>query len=200
MSRCNRCALQDVLRGVSGNHDPVRAEPLDAAFERFVAAAAPALLRSAFVLTGDHADAEDLLQAALLQTLRRWSTIGSSPTGYAFRVLVNLSHDQLRAQRRQPLRASAPATVEVSAADELERVLERDAIVTAVGRLSRAQREVLACRFVLDLDVAQTARTLGLPDGTVKSHTARALSRMRELLAEDAITTGDASSEVRHAE
>ena len=66
-------------------------------------------------------------------------------------------------------------------------------------KLPRVQREVLACRFVLDLDVAQTARTLGLPDGTVKSHTARALARLRELLAEDDITTDDRPPEVRNA-
>jgi DNA-directed RNA polymerase specialized sigma24 family protein len=113
--------------------------------------------------------------------------------------MVNLSHDRRRAQRRRPARAPEHDALAVPAVDQLERVLERDAIVAAAGRLSRVQREVLACRFVLDLDVAQSARTLGLPDGTVKSHTARALSRMRELLDEDDITTRDARSEVRHA-
>ena len=169
------------------------------AFERFVADSAPTLLRTAYVLTGDHADADDLLQNALLQTLRHWSSIGTSPVGYAFRVIVNLSHDRRRAQRRRPARAPEHDALAVPAVDELERVVERDAIVAAASRLSRVQREVLACRFVLDLDVAHTARTLGLADGTVKSHTARALARMRELLDENAITTGDAASEVRHA-
>ena len=185
--------------GVSGNSDSVRGESLDAAFERFVAESAPTLLRTAYVLTGDHADADDLLQNALLQTLRHWSTIGTSPVGYAFRVIVNLSHDRRRARRRRPSRAPAHDALAVPAVDELERVVERDAIVGAVARLSRVQREVLACRFVLDLDVAQTAQTLGLPDGTVKSHTARALARMRELLDESEMTTGDAPAEVRHA-
>ena len=176
---------------MSGNSDSVRAHSLDAAFERFVIVSAPGLLRSAYVLTGDHADADDLLQNALLQTLRHWSSIGTSPVGYAFRVMVNLSHDSRRAQRRRPARAPEHDALAVPAVDELERVLERDAIVAAAGRLSRVQREVLACRFVLDLDVAQTAQTLGLPEGTVKSHTARALARMRELLGENATTTGD---------
>lgn len=185
--------------GVSSDNDSVRAAPLDAAFERFVAESAPTLLRSAFVLTGDHADAEDLLQTTLLQTLRRWSTIGTSPTGYAFRVMVNLCHDRWRSQRRRPSHVPEHDALAVPAVDELERVAERDAIVAAVGRLSGVQREVLACRFVLDLDIAETARTLGLPHGTVKSHTARALARMRELLAEDEIRTGDASQEVRNA-
>ncbi len=185
--------------GVSGNSDSVRGESVDAAFERFVADSAPMLLRSAYVLTGDHADADDLLQNALLRTLRHWSSIGSSPVGYAFRVMVNLSHDHWRAQQRRPSRAPERDVLAVPAVDELERVVERDAIVAAVSRLSRVQREVLACRFVLDLDVAQTARTLGLADGTVKSHTARALARMRELLGGGEITTGGARSEVRHA-
>lgn len=184
---------------MSRTNDSVRAAPLGAAFERFVTEAAPTLLRSAYVLTGDHADADDLLQTALLQTLRHWSSIGTSPLAYAFRVMVNLSHDRWRAQRRRPAPSLVHKALSVPAVDELERVVERDAIVAAVGRLSRVQREVLACRFVLDLDVAQTARTLGLPDGTVKSHTARALARMRELLAEDHITTVDASPEVRNA-
>ena len=113
--------------------------------------------------------------------------------------MVNLSHDGRRAQRRRLRRAPEHDALEVPAVDELERVVERDAIVAAVGRLSRVQREVLACRFVLDLNVAQTAQTLGLPDGTVKSHTARALERMRELLDENEITKGDAPAEVRHA-
>ena len=65
--------------GVSENRDSVRGESLDAAFERFVVASAPLLLRSAYVLTGDHADADDLLQNALLRTLRHWSSIGTSP-------------------------------------------------------------------------------------------------------------------------
>ena len=184
---------------VSGNSDSVPGGSLDAAFERFVAASAPGLLRSAYVLTGDHADADDLLQNALLRTLCHWSSVGTSPVGYAFRVMVNLSHDRRRAQRRRPARAPEHDALALPAVDELERVVQRDAIVAAVGRLSRVQREVLACRFVLDLDVAQTARTLRLPDGTVKSHTARALARMRELLDENEITTGDARAEVRHA-
>jgi RNA polymerase sigma-70 factor (sigma-E family) len=184
--------------GVSGNNDSVRGGSFDAAFERFVAESAPMLLRGAYVLTGDHADADDLLQNALLRTLAHWSSIEASPVGYAFRVMVNLSHDQRRAQQRRPARAPEDDALAVPAAGEFERMVERDAIVAAVGRLSRIQREVVACRFVLDLSVAQTAQTLGLPDGTVKSHAARALARMRELLDENEIPTGDAPAEVRH--
>src|SRR6202451_2222248 len=153
---CNRSGVRSVFMGVSGNSDSVRGESLEAAFERFVTASAPRLLRSAYVLTGDHADADDLLQNALLRTLRYWSSIGTSPVGYAFRVMVNLSHDRRRAQRRRPARAPEHDALALPAVDELERVVERDAIVAAVGRLARVQREGLACRFVVGLGVVET--------------------------------------------
>lgn len=54
-------------------------------------------------------------------------------------------------------------------------------------------------RFLLDLTVAETADALGLPEGTVKSYTARALARMRELLSADSAVKSD-SSEVQSVE
>lgn len=163
-------------------------EPLDPGFERFVATASSGLLRSAYLLTGDHAAAQDLLQSALMRTLRHWHTI-KSPAAYTAAVLVNLSHDRVRARRRRPVTAPYREALDRPAADQLDRLAERDAITRTVRRLPRAQREVLACRFLLDLDVAETATTLHMPPGTVKSYTARALARMRELLAEDPVST-----------
>lgn len=86
--------------------------------------------------------------------------------------------------------------LERPAADQLDRLVERDAITRAARRLPDAQREVLACRLLLDLTVAETADALGLPEGTVKSYTARALARMRELLGGGS-GVESASSEVR---
>lgn len=161
-----------------------------------MASASPGLLRSAYLLVGDHAVAEDLLQSALLRTLRRWESITGSPAAYTFTALVNLSRDRFRAQRRRPARAPEHLALAQPATDELDRLLERDAITRAAWRLPDAQREVLACRFLLDLTVAETAGALDLPEGTVKSYTARALARMRELLGGDGVADR-ASSEVR---
>ncbi|HWF73262.1 MAG TPA: SigE family RNA polymerase sigma factor [Solirubrobacteraceae bacterium] len=185
---------------MSGDRKGSRTEPLDTGFERFVASASPALLRSAYLLTGDRGHAEDLVQSALLRTLRRWRSITGSPTSYAFSVLVNLSHDRGRAQRRRPVTAPARELPDRAAPDQLGRLLERAAITQAARRLPRSQREVLACRFLLDLTVAETAATLGLAEGTVKSYTSRALDRMRELLADDARASDGEPSEVRHAD
>ncbi len=179
-------------------NDPHRPppRPLDAGFEDFVASASPALLRSAYLLTGDRGHAEDLLQSALIRTLGRWDAISGSPAAYTVAVLVNLSRDRLRARRRRPLTAPPDARPDLSADDQIERVVQRDAITRAARCLPRTQREVLACRFVLDLSVAETAQALGVPEGTVKSYTARGLARMRELLDDDRAAVRGARPEV----
>jgi RNA polymerase sigma-70 factor (sigma-E family) len=172
-------------------------EPLDGGFERFVIDASPGLLRSAYLLTRDRRDAEDLLQAALIRTMRRWHSITGSPLAYTFVALVNLSHDRHRAQRRRPQEVPDSAARDVPGTDPIDRLLERDLVVHAASRLSTAQREVLACRFLLDMSVAQTAAALGMPEGTVRSHCARALTRMREILDNDTNADADMSREVR---
>jgi RNA polymerase sigma-70 factor (sigma-E family) len=194
---CNRLPPRGVLRGVGSVQKHDRSGRLDAGFEQFVAATSPQLLRSAYLLLGDRDDAEDLLQTALIRTLRRWDAISGSPAAYAFAVLVNLSRDHKRALRRRPL-IEQPADVPDRAShDSVKSLLERDAVIQAALRLGHAQREALACRFLLDLSVAETAATLGVPEGTVKSHTARALAAMRELLADEPIPARGGSSEVR---
>lgn len=161
--------------------------------------ASPGLLRSAYLLTGDRAVAEDLLQSALLRTLRRWDSISGPPGAYAFAAVVNLSRDRYRARRRRPAMAPQHHALEQRAVDQLDRLVERDAITQAARSLPDIQRQVLACRFLLDLTVAETANALGLPEGTVKSYTARALARMRELLSADPAAESD-SSEVQSVE
>jgi RNA polymerase sigma factor (sigma-70 family) len=170
---------------------------LDAAFERFVVDASPGLLRSAYLLTRDRRDAEDLLQVALIRTMRRWRAITGSPVAYTFVALVNLSHDRRRAQRRRPQEVPDSQAHDVPGGDPIGRLLERDLVVRAAGRLSAAQREVLACRFLLDMSVTETASALEMPEGTVKSHCARALTRMREVLDNDTNASADMPREVR---
>ncbi len=154
-----------------------------------MASASPALFRSAFLLAGDRGDAEDLLQSALLRTFRRWEAITGSPAAYCLAVLVNLSRDQHRNEHRRPRTVPEREIGEVPVGDQADRLVERMAITGATRGLPRAQREVLACRFVMDMSVAETAHALGLAEGTVKSYTARALelARMRELLGGEAV-------------
>jgi RNA polymerase sigma-70 factor (sigma-E family) len=166
------------------------------AFRTFATRVSPALMRSALVLTGDRGHAEDLLQATLWRTARRWSSINGSPEAYAQRVLINLSRDRRRGLSRRVSelsRVDPPAGV---VEDQVARLAERDWMVQAIRRLPARQREVLVLRFLLDLSVEQTARVLGTSHGTVKSHTSRALNQMRELLA-DPPATSDQPGRVR---
>jgi RNA polymerase sigma-70 factor (sigma-E family) len=159
---------------------------LDASFDEFVSRGSVRLLRSAYLLTGDRAQAEDLLQVALVRTARRWQAARDAPDAYAYRVLLNLARDHRRWLSRrvaeQPLRDYDGASG--GAADGLAEVLERDAMIRAVKLLAPRQREVLVLRFFADLSVAETAAVIGSSQGSVKTHTSRALARLREVLAD----------------
>ncbi len=153
-------------------------------FERFAARASPALLRSAFLLTGDLGHSEDLLQATLLRVARRWGSIHRSPEAYAREALINLYRDRVRRLRRRVVEVPQSDPPDRVLRDGAERALERAEMVSAVRRLARRQREVVVLRFFLDLSVAESAQLLGCSEGTVKSNTDRALRRLRELLAD----------------
>lgn len=160
----------------------------------------PALMRSAYLLTGDRGQAEDLLQAALWRVARSWAAIEGPPGAYAHRVLINLSRDHRRwlgRRVREVSRADPPAGAldDVAAA-----VAQRDWLVQGIRRLPRRQREVVVLRFLLDLSVEQTAAVLGATEGTVKSHSSRALSQLRELLTEQSEGSDHLDCEVRHAD
>lgn len=169
-------------------------------FDRFALRVSASLLRSAYLLTGDRGHAEDLLQETLWRTARRWHLVNASPEAYARAVLVNLSRDRRRASKRRPMEITAAEAFRGSMGDGFDRLGERDEMVNAVRRLARRQREVVVLRFFLDLSVEQTAATLGTSQGTVKSYTARALARMRALLAESADASQPVSSEVQHGD
>jgi RNA polymerase sigma-70 factor (sigma-E family) len=152
------------------------------AFEAFVAEASGRLMRTAYLMSGDRGHAEDLVQATLLRTARRWPRARREPEAYARRVLVNLAKDRWRTLRRRvnevagvAVDASLPETPE----DDL---LEREHLLAAVRELPAGQRAVLVLRFFDDLSVAETAATLDCSEGTVKSQTSRALVRMRAVL------------------
>lgn len=152
----------------------------EVAFEEFVAAAAPRLLRTAFLLTGDRGHAEDLLQTTFERTARRWTKISGEPEAYARTVLANLATDRWRR------RAARPAEVygnlpDPAGGDIASDLVTRSSLVAALGELTRRQRTVLVLRYFDDLTEAETAQALGITVGTVKSTANRALARLREL-------------------
>jgi RNA polymerase sigma-70 factor (sigma-E family) len=157
---------------------------VDPSFDAFVEAQSGPMLRFAYLLTGDRGHAEDLLQTALLRTMRHWPRARQAPEAYTRQVLVNLSRDRIRGLRRRPLESELPDEHQGFRTTDpgLERIGEGRAVSDLVARLPIQQRRVIVLRFFADLSIEQTAQELDCSTGTVKTHTARALSRLRELL------------------
>lgn len=146
-------------------------------FDEFVLARSPALLRSAWLLTGNRATAEDLVQAALVRTWSRWGRLesveGAEP--YVRRVMVTL----YATWWRRRWRAEVPTETLPDQPDAGPDLDLRESVRTALATLPRRQRAVIVLRFVEDLSVDETARVLGCTAGTVKSQTAKALASLR---------------------
>ena len=148
-------------------------------------------LRTAY-LVAPEADAADAVQDAFVKAyaaLPRFR-VGSPVRPWLLRIVANEGRNRRRsAVRRAGLaeRASAAAPsdpVSPSPESEVLAAETRRTLLAALGRLRDEDREVIGARFLLELSEAETAETLGLPAGTVKSRTSRALGRLRVVLAE----------------
>jgi RNA polymerase sigma-70 factor (sigma-E family) len=183
-------------------HRPGRSLGLDPSFDEFVSRGSTRLLRTAYLLTGDRGDAEDLLQATLVRTARRWEHARHAPNAYAHRVLINLLHDRHRRLTRRVIERPLGDHQDVRrpVADHAEAVADRDAIIRAVKLLPARQQEVVALRFFADLSVSETAAAIGSSQGSVKTHTSRALARLRDVLAGDPQAQDDQMTEVHGAD
>ena len=152
----------------------------------FVAGVSPRLLRTAFLLTGDLASAEDVVQAALVKAWRNWPKVAAAgqPEHYVRRIMLN---EFLGNQRRHWTRESPTELVPDTAINEpgFTKVENQAQLRAALDALPRGQRAVVVLRYFDDLTEQQTANALGTGVGTVKSQCARALARMRTSLERD---------------
>ncbi len=144
-------------------------------FEEFVTLRSSALLRTAYLLTRDHAHAEDLLQTALTKAWFAWKRIDSNPEPYVRKIIVNSYASWWRRkwhgeQPTEVLPERAAAGPDGDAAQDLW---------TAMARLAPRQRAVIVLRYFEDLTEAQTAAILDCSVGTVKSQTSKAFARLR---------------------
>lgn len=157
----------------------------EAAFDAFVAARGKALWRTAYLMTADRHLAEDLVQTTLIEVWRRWHRIGGMEHAEAYvrRVLVTT---HVKGHRRRRVAEAYDQPIEVPAVDEAPPT----DVQRALAALPRAQRAVIVLRYFEDRTEAQTADLLGCSVGTVKSHHARAITRLRELpfLASEALS------------
>lgn len=165
----------------------------DAAFTEFASVATPRLFRSAVLMCGDYHLAEDLVQTTLAKLYVAWPSVerADSADAYARGALTKtfLSHKRVRRNAEQPRLdlggAAAPAGTDVSTRIEL---------FDALGRLDALDRAIVVLRYWNDRSVEETATAVGLSPGAVRTRASRALSRLRESLADESSDPRGASS------
>jgi RNA polymerase sigma-70 factor (sigma-E family) len=164
-------------------------------FREFVQARSPALLGTAFLLTGDRGLAEDLLQATLVRAYRHWPRVRAcgSPEAYVRRIMTN---QRIVWWRRKRLPVAAGPLPDLPAGDcQTAAVDQRDELWRALLQLSPRTRAVLVLRYWEDRTEAETAEILGCAVGSVKSQASRGLRRLRLVL--EASQGADSAEEVR---
>jgi RNA polymerase sigma-70 factor (sigma-E family) len=156
---------------------------VDEQVAEFVSGRYAALLRRAYLLTGDQRAAEDLVQETLLRCCSAWRrSAAENPDAYAARTMANLcvSGWRRRRFREQPL----PETTEPTPyADGAAERAERDAMWQTLQAAPAGQRAVLVLRYYEDLPEADVAQILGISVGAVRSQAAKGLATLRRVRA-----------------
>lgn len=159
-------------------------------YEEYAAIAWPSLYRYAYLLTGIHADAEDLAQQTLLKAYRSWSRVraADSPDAYLRRMLTNsyLSQRRPRSRRLELLTDSPPdrGLLPDHAAED------RMVLWPHVRALPPGQRAVIVLRYYEGLSEQEIAEALDCSRGNVKSTAHHALKSLRAALDDSGSTSG----------
>ena len=147
-------------------------------YEEYVGARWATLYRTAYLMTGNHADAEDVVQTALVKVYAGWSRVSAAdaPDAYVRRILTNTFLSSRRPLRvaRERLVDQLPETPVTPAGSE-----DRLSIWPHVASLPPKQRAVVVLRYYEDLSEQQIADALGCSTGTVKSNASLALKSLK---------------------
>jgi RNA polymerase sigma-70 factor (sigma-E family) len=144
-----------------------------------VTARSASLLRTAYLLTHNRADAEDLVQAALAKTYLAWDRIEDrgAVDGYVRRAMVNTQISWWR--RRRVEEYPTDDIPEQAVADHAGDSELQDTLRRAIERLPRRMRAAVVLRYYEDMTEAEIASVLGVSQGTVKSTVSRAVAKLR---------------------
>lgn len=155
-------------------------------FEQWARTRQQALVRTAYLVTGDFHRAEDLVQEALVTVATRWDVLrDGNPDAWVRTVVYRGNVSWWRKHRREVTRAEAPEHAgDARTPDGQAAAMVRGGLADALLLLTQKQRAVLLLRFAEDLPVAETAEVLGVSTGTVKKQTSVALARLREVAPE----------------
>jgi RNA polymerase sigma-70 factor (sigma-E family) len=157
-----------------------KSQETEAEFDLFFDDCLPAVMSLARRLTGNAADAEDVAVEALGRAYAHWPKLCQSQwrRAWVLRVATNLVIGDARRYRHAP---NEPVVAE----DESDALVVREALVAALKKLPRRQREAVALRYLSDLSEQETAVAMGVSPGSVKTHLSRGLSALRAALGSD---------------
>jgi RNA polymerase sigma-70 factor (sigma-E family) len=146
------------------------------------------LVRLAAQLVGDVGTAEEVVQDSFVAMHGSWRRLRDADKALAYlrRCVVNRSRSVLRHRAVVDRNAPKPAVAMPSAEQSALALLECSVVAAALRTLSPRQREALVLRYYADLSEAQIASMMGISKGSVKSHTARAMSALRSVLESEA--------------
>ena len=164
-----------------------------AAFGELVRLHQALALRVAYLVVRDHAEAADVTQDAFIKAYRSIGRFraGSPLRPWLMRIVRNEALNKVRADRRRrslELRVSSnPVSGEAAPSPETDAIArdEQLQLLRRVDELPNKYRDVIAYRYLLGMSERETATALGLPPGTVKSRSARALEKLRNVVVED---------------
>lgn len=169
-----------------GAPPPPRARP---SFEAFYRDEVDGLYRALAVTLDDHHVGREAIDEAMARACVRWRTIGGydRPAGWVYRVALNWARSRWRKVRREHrlevvTEDESPPGLAIEPEPEPEP--PGGPALAALGRLPLDQRAVVVCRVLLDLDTAQTAAALRIPEGTAKSRLSRGLAALRREMEE----------------
>jgi len=159
---------------------PTRGESVEVLFRQHYAA----LLRLAVVMLGSREAAEDAVQEAFVALHRNWRSLRDPATAEAYLRIAVLNRCRSWVRRQITQRAPRPLMLVPEQAESPEDTAigrdEAGSLVAVMRTLARRQREVLACRYVLEMSVTETAQLLEISEGSVKVHTHRGLQALQQ--------------------
>jgi RNA polymerase sigma factor (sigma-70 family) len=167
------------------------------AYAALVAQHSDIAFRTAYLVTGSATEAEEATQDGFLAAYRALPRFRSDAPlrPWLMRIVANAARNRRRAFRRRAdlelrlVDQFSQGDAAPSPAAAVEAAEEREALLRAVNSLDEIDRRVIACRFFLDLDVAESAAVLGCAEGTVKSRLSRAVQRLRDRMIPPAEAT-----------
>ncbi|MCW2670192.1 MAG: polymerase, sigma-24 subunit, subfamily [Frankiales bacterium] len=176
------------VQGIDADErDDPAGDPAEAVVRAVYAEHGTALLGYALRLTRDRGAAEDLVQETVLRAWRHTDQLladGRPLRPWLFTVMGNLASDRRRASRSRPAEVGGELLEELPAEDELDRAIQSWQVADALAGLSPEHRAVLLETYYRGSSVAEAARVLGIPAGTVKSRSYYALRALHLALEE----------------